>query len=44
MNSRYNRSNSAGYTANLEKPSDQRGVSLRGIVGIALTLLLPPLG
>ena len=44
MNSRYNRSNSAVYTANLEKPSDQRGVSLRGIVGIALTLLLPPLG
>lgn len=44
MNSRYNRAGGSGFTANLERPSSQRSVSARGILGIALTLLLPPLG
>ena len=36
--------NSAGYTANLERPSKQRNYSARGVAGLVLTLLLPPVG
>ena len=34
----------AGYTANLERPSKARNYSVRGVVGLLLTLLLPPVG
>lgn len=36
--------NSTGYTAHLERPSKQRNYSVRGVVGLVLTLLLPPAG
>lgn len=39
-----NTANSTGYTANLERPSKERKYSVRGVVGFALTLLLPPVG
>lgn len=38
------RQRSAGYTANVERPSKQRAVSSRAILGLVLTLLLPPVG
>ena len=44
MNSRFTKANTAGYTAGVERPSKQRAVSVRGVVGIVLTLLVPPVG
>ena len=35
---------SSAYTANVAKPSKQGAVSLRGLVGLVLTVLLPPVG
>ena len=43
MNSRYNKS-AAGYTAGVERPSRDRAMSGRGLLGLVLTLLLPPGG
>ena len=43
MNSRYNKS-AAGYTAGVERPSRDRAMSGRGLLGLVLTLLLPPVG
>jgi hypothetical protein len=42
MNSR--NSKGSGYTAGVERPSADRAISLRGAVGLALTVLLPPVG
>lgn len=42
MNSRNSRG--SGYTAGVERPSADRAISLRGAVGLALTVLLPPVG
>ena len=33
-----------GYTTGVKRPSAERAISLRGVVGLALTLLLPPVG
>ena len=44
MNNRYTNRGGAGYTATVERPSKERAISLRGVAGIALTLLLPPVG
>ena len=38
------RNRSANYTANVERPSKQRAVSSRAVLGLVLTLLLPPIG
>lgn len=43
MNGRNTRG-SGGYTARLERPSRERAISARGAAGLALTLLLPPVG
>lgn len=43
MNSRFAKSG-AGRTAGVERPSPKRAVSSRGAVGIALALLMPPVG
>lgn len=43
MNSRYNKS-AAGYTSGVERPSRDRAMSGRGLLGLVLTLLLPPVG
>ena len=34
----------SGYTAGVRRPSADRPISLRGLVGLVLTLLLPPVG
>ena len=34
----------SGYTAGVRKPSADRPISLRGLVGLVLTVLLPPVG
>ena len=34
----------ARYTANVERPSKERAVSSRALLGLVLTVLLPPLG
>ena len=44
MNSRYSRSSGSGYTAKVERPSKERAISSRGVAGLVLTLLLPPVG
>ena len=44
MNSRYTQGARAGQTARVERPSKERAISLRGVAGLALTLLLPPVG
>lgn len=44
MNNRYGKGSGAGYTAGVERPSKPRAVSVRGVVGIVLTLLMPPVG
>lgn len=43
MNNRYSNS-SAGYTAKVERPSKERAISPRGLAGLILTVLLPPVG
>ena len=44
MNGRNSNSADRGYAARVEKPTRQRAVSGRGLAGILLTLLLPPVG
>jgi len=44
MNSRNPRSRSSGYTAGVERPSKDRAISARGVAGLLLTLVLPPVG
>ena len=44
MNGRNANSTRQGYTAGVERPSKQRAVSSRGLLGLLLTLLLPPVG
>ena len=44
MNGRNANSTRQGYTAGVERPSKQRAVSARGLLGLLLTLLLPPVG
>lgn len=44
MNGRNSNSSDRGYAARVEKPTRQRAVSGRGLAGILLTLLLPPVG
>ena len=44
MNGRTANSARRDYTAGLEKPSKARAVSGRGLLGLVLTLLLPPVG
>lgn len=43
MATRNTTANNAGYTAHLERPSKEKKAS-RGVVGLLLTLLLPPVG
>ena len=44
MNNRYTKGKTAGYTAGVERPSRPRAVSARGVAGLVLTLLVPPVG
>lgn len=44
MSNRNPRAGSARYTANVERPSKQRAVSSRAVLGLVLTVLLPPVG
>lgn len=44
MNSRYSKSGNTAYTSGVERPSPDRAISLRGVAGLALTILLPPVG
>lgn len=44
MNSRYARPSRASYTANVERPSKKRAITMRGTTALVLTLLLPPVG
>ena len=44
MNSRYSKSTASGYTAKVERPSKERVISARGLLGLVLTALLPPVG
>ena len=44
VSSRNPRTKSAGYTARVERPSKDRPISSRGVVGLVLTILLPPVG
>ena len=44
MNGKNTRGRGAGYTAGVERPSAERTISLRGLVGLVLTVLLPPVG
>jgi uncharacterized membrane protein YqaE (UPF0057 family) len=44
MNGNNPRSRASGYTAGVERPSAERAITLRGLVGLVLTVLLPPLG
>lgn len=44
MNSRYPNSSASGYTAKVEPPSKERAISSRGVMGLILTVLLPPVG
>lgn len=44
MNNRYANTSGRSYTAGVARPSRERAVSLRGVAGLVLTLLLPPVG
>jgi len=44
MKTRFNQSGSAAYSPNVQKPEKKKSVSSRGIFGLILTLLLPPVG
>ena len=44
MNNRNASSSRQGYTARVARPSRERAVSLRGVGGLILTVLLPPVG
>ena len=44
MDNRRRRSSGAGYTAHVERPTQQGAVSSRAILGLVLTVLLPPVG
>lgn len=44
MNGKNTRGRGSGYTAGVERPSAKRTISLRGLVGLVLTVLLPPVG
>ena len=44
MNGRNTNTADRGYAARVEKPSKPRAVSGRGLAGLVLTLLLPPVG
>lgn len=44
MSNRYTKGTSAAYTAHVERPTPQRTISGRGVTGLLLTLLLPPVG
>lgn len=44
MKSRFNQSGSAAYSPNVQKPESKPTVSLRGVFGLILAILIPPLG
>ena len=44
MNNRYQRRGSAAYSPYISAPSKQRAISLRGLIGLLLAVLLPPVG
>ena len=44
MNRQTSGQRNSGYTSGVRRPSPQRAISLRGLVGLVLTLLLPPVG
>lgn len=44
MNSRYSRQRGSAYTAGVGRPSKERAISPRGLTGLLLTVLLPPVG
>ena len=44
MNRQSSARRDSGYTAGVRKPSANRPISLRGLVGLVLTVLLPPVG
>ena len=44
MNRQSSRPRDNGYTAGVKRPSAERAMSLRGAVGLLLTVLLPPVG
>ena len=45
MSKRYNaRPSGSGQTARVERPSKERAISGRGVAGLILTVLLPPVG
>ena len=44
MSSRNSKSSGSGYTARVERPSKERAMSGRGLAGLILTILLPPVG
>ena len=44
MNNRYSKAQGSGKPANVARPSKERAMSSRGVAGLVLTLLLPPVG
>ena len=44
MKTRFNQSGSAAYSPNVQTPGKKKTVSARGIFGLILSILIPPLG
>lgn len=44
MKTRFQQNTSAAYTPNMQRPGGNRGVSGRGVAGLVLAFLLPPVG
>ncbi|MBR6767549.1 MAG: hypothetical protein IKM02_06320 [Clostridia bacterium] len=44
MKTRFNQSGSAAYSPNVQRPEKKKAVSNRGIWGLILSILLPPVG
>ena len=44
MKTRFNQSGSAAYSPNVQQPGRKKSVSGRGVFGLVLSLLIPPLG
>ena len=44
MNTSSQRRSAAAYTQNISAPSRNRAISVRGLIGLALAVLLPPVG
>lgn len=44
MKTRFNQSGSAAYSPNVQKPESKKALPSRGIIGLILSILLPPVG